>query len=67
MAEYDDLKKIAQEEAGWLRQRKKKAAAGSNENYAIPAGERDPATTPLGTDQEAGGAITTPEGNRRYS
>jgi len=51
------LKKIAGEESGW--QKFIKWRHQIRDGKFIP----DPAAAPLGTDQEAGGSITTPEGN----
>ena len=59
MAEkYDDLLKVAKEEGLWQRLIKKRQ---NTKDGFIP----DPAAAPIGTDQEAGGAITTPLGTRR--
>jgi hypothetical protein len=61
MAEkYDDLAKVAKEEGLWQRFIKKRQ---STKDGFIP----DPAAAPIGTDQEAGGAISTPRGTRRGS
>ena len=52
--------RIAAREAGWQKLIKRR--------HQIRRGEfiPDPAAAPIGTDQEAGGAITTPEGDRKY-
>lgn len=54
-----DLKAVAKDEAKWLKERKNR----DNPDIDAP----DLAAAPLGTDQEAGGAITTPSGSRKYS
>lgn len=54
----EDIKRIAKEEGGWQKLIKKRH---SLDGKMVP----DPAAAPMGTDQEAGGAISTPEGSRR--
>lgn len=54
----EDTKRIAKEEAGWQKLIKRRHLL---DGKMVP----DPAAAPMGTDQEAGGAISTPEGSRR--
>jgi hypothetical protein len=55
------LRETAAKEAGWQKLIKKRHQI--KPGVFIP----DPAAAPIGTDQEAGGAISTPEGDRKYS
>jgi hypothetical protein len=57
MEEANNSKTIDAEQAEWLHEKLDRS------------GEQSPdlATAPMGTDQEAGGAITTPSGRRKYS
>ncbi|PZO84822.1 MAG: hypothetical protein DI626_07980 [Micavibrio aeruginosavorus] len=52
-------KSIEAEEAEWLKERRPR----SNKNTNTP----DVGMASLGTDQEAGGAISAPLGRRKYS
>lgn len=58
--DMEKRKKIAAREGGWQKHIRKR--------HQIKRGEfiPDPAAAPIGTDQEAGGAISTPEGDRKY-
>jgi hypothetical protein len=61
MEDVDKVREIAAREAGWQKCIKRRHQIRPDE--FIP----DPAAAPIGTDQEAGGAISTPEGDRKYS
>jgi hypothetical protein len=54
----DHIVRIAKEEGGWQKFIKRRHTL---DGKLVP----DPAAAPLGTDQEAGGSITTPEGSRQ--
>ena len=61
MTDHDDTRRdIARDEARWQHEIKRRHRLRGN--TFIP----DPAAAPIGTDQEAGGAITTPSGQRKY-
>lgn len=54
----EKLVRIAKEEAGWQKHIKRRHSMNGK---PVP----DPAAAPIGTDQEAGGFITTPQGTVR--
>ncbi|NCC22614.1 MAG: hypothetical protein EOM26_09165 [Alphaproteobacteria bacterium] len=56
---------IARREARWLKEKESIDERQNHERGAIPSSQRDPAAAPLGTDQEAGGPVSTPDGRVR--
>ncbi len=60
MDNNDGLQDIARKQAEWQKTIKKR--------HQLRQGEfiTDPAAAPVSTDQEAGGAVSTPDGDRKY-